>query len=148
MRFEHILIGLAVFFAVISLGVSMYIGVGDTKGIMNEYEIVYDSNLFSNLTENDYASYKDNLDSLKEDNLEGEEDVSSESTESGIYKAALSQIGKVGSIVTTPFKLIGNIANKTKGIIPNYIRDLLRNVIIILSIAFVVYMFLRFKPLN
>ena len=145
MRFEQILIALAVFFAVIALGTTMYIGSGDTKGIANEYGVDTDSELFSNLTKDDYSTYTENIEQLKADNLEGGEDVDTEETESSIYKTALQQISRIGSIVTTPFKLITRIAKKT-GLIPEYISWLWITIFSVLSVAFVIYMFLRFKP--
>lgn len=139
MRIENILIGLAVFFGVISLAVGMY------ANVSTNYNFESDDTLFANLTKNDYSEYSTDIDELRDNSLKEDEgslkDVDNEVT---LYIKALNLIRRIGSIITTPINLIENIALKLP--IPNFIARMVGDIIIILGIAFIIYMFVRFKP--
>lgn len=140
MRIEHLLISVAVFIAVLTLGVSMYIEQTDNYGVSNDQDLFAGINLTS-LDED----YKDHQSDLSGSTLGGGSEIKEEDTESSIYKDAIGQVKKVGTSVSNTEKII-TVASKEIGIIPSFITDLWVRVVIILSLSFLIYMIARFKP--
>lgn len=140
MRIEHLLIGVAIFIAVLSLGISMY------AEQTNLYNLNGDDDLFSGLN---LTSIEDNYEStegtLRDSSLAGGSQIKDEDTESSIYKEAIGQVRKIGTSVSDTGKIV-NAAGRETNLVPSFIIDLLIRGIIILAVAFVIYMIARYKP--
>lgn len=141
MRLEHLLIGVAVFLAVITLGTNIY-----TDSLTN-YDLTPDEDLFANITRGDNQNYVSQIEELEADNVGGDLEVGDTDTESSIYVKGIKQIKETGQSVSNTNKLIANAAKKT-GIVPEFIYQLIVRIVIILSIVFVIYMIFRYKPHN
>jgi len=141
MRIEHILIGIAIFIAVLTLGTQMYLDQEDN------YDIGLNGSLFDkmNLTglDDDYETHKSDL---RDNSLGGGSAVSDEDTESSIYKDAVDEVRKMGTSVSNANKIVTTVSGSEVLNIPEFITDLLLRVIIVLAIVFVIYMVARFKP--
>ena len=139
MRIENLLIGLAVFVAVISLGVTMFI-----EQVEN-YDYSADTTIFTDIL-NVSEDYEDQQDMIEDGTIGGGMRVEDEGSDNLIVAAA-GQIKDISGSVAVAGNTISTTTRET-GLIPDFISQLFINIIVILAIAFALYMFVRFKPFN
>lgn len=135
MRLEHVLIGIAVFLLIFTLGYNIYVNQID------EYNLIDESSGFQDISNN--VSLNNQIDRMK-DNTQGQ-DVSTEDSESSLYKRNTPAIKDITNSIPIINNLFNNI-NKKTGLIPEFVTNSLIWIISILGFVFIIYMFARFKP--
>ena len=135
MRIEHVLIGVAIFLLVFTLGNNLYVNQIDS------YDTEDNTDKWDGVTRN--LSVDDRIVSLRE-NTEQQE-ISTDDTESSMFKSNVPAIRDITNAIPLVTKTLNNI-NKETGLIPEFIGNALVWIISILGLVFVIYMIARFKP--